>query len=94
MHMNRHIARPIAAVCGLILLLSLIGCGKDLRRQNYETVYVGQPAWAVERAMGEPDDVRDGVWVYERESPYAKAVIEFDANDTVIRKDWSVSPTE
>ena len=77
----------------VILILSVLAVGlggsHKFTRQRYETVYVGQPAWDVRRALGRPSSQDANAWVYVHSSaPYYQAVIHF-RNDKVASKEWS-----
>ena len=72
---------------GVIGLALCGGCAKTFTRQQYETIYKGQPAWAVEKKLGRPHGRTDGQWTYVHRHPYYKAVIEF-RDGHVSRKVW------
>jgi hypothetical protein len=64
------------------------GCGgQKFTRVNYETIYLGQPADAVEEKLGEPTERSRARWLYVNDQPWYQAVIEFD-NGKVIDKRW------
>ncbi|MBS3735302.1 MAG: hypothetical protein KGY99_10335 [Phycisphaerae bacterium] len=71
------------------------GCdGPTLTRETFETLYVGQPADAVRRKLGEPTRRAEGVWVYVSEEPYyRRAEIHFD-NGRVRKLEWSYDRPE
>jgi hypothetical protein len=80
----------LAAVC-------LGGCysKKSCTRDRYETLYVGQPAWDAQRAVGKPTSTSsDGqTWVYVHDAaPYSRAAIHF-RDGKVASKEWSYSRT-
>ncbi len=80
--------RRTLILVALLLAGSLAGCSR-FTRQNYETIYVGQPAWDVERAMGRPTAIEGEEWVYLHEAaPYRRAVIRL-VNGKVVGKSWS-----
>jgi outer membrane protein assembly factor BamE (lipoprotein component of BamABCDE complex) len=66
----------------------LVGCGGQLTRQNYEKVYVGQPADEVRDLLGWPDTTVGGDWLYLGQHPYRRAKIMF-TDGKVSAKDWS-----
>ena len=93
-----HRGRVWAAGLAVLLLAgagAAPGChGRRFTRENYETLYVGQPAWAIERKLGEPDRRGEGVWYYEREKPYyQRAEVHFD-NGKATRFEWSYDRPE
>jgi len=71
--------RIIAMLTAAALLAGIsAGCGsKGFTRVNYDTLYVGQPADAVEDMLGEPDTREADTWTYVQQTPYCKAVIRF-----------------
>jgi len=72
-----------------LLLGGLAGCGgTKFTPQRYDTVYIGQPAWAVERALGKPQEKTPGRWVYLHAKPYYRADILFE-NVRVVDKRWT-----
>ncbi len=64
------------------------GCQKTLTRQKYDTLYIGQPDYAVRRMLGEPQLRTDGTWTYVHNDPYYRAVIDFQDN-RIASKKWS-----
>jgi hypothetical protein len=71
-----------------VLAVGLGGCSK-FTRQRYETVYVGQPAWDVRRALGRPSSQDANAWVYVHPpAPYYRTVIRFH-DGKVASKEWS-----
>jgi hypothetical protein len=90
----------VGVVCGAALALVLAsGCGRERRgpgyftRQNFETIYTGQPSWAVEEKLGRPEQRHVDSWVYVNERPYYRAVIHF-ADGRVTKTEWSYEPPE
>jgi len=84
-----------ALACGVALALALLaGCDRARRgpgyftRQNFETVYPGQPDWAVEEKLGHPQERHADHWVYVNERPYYRAVVRF-AGGKVTETQWS-----
>lgn len=69
--------------------LTLIGagCEKPFTRPNYETVYVGEPASAVQETLGEPTVKYNNEWTYVNTSPFYKAIIYY-RDGKVIKKLW------
>jgi len=86
MHMH---ARPIGLLVACLLIGSLAGCGgRKFTPQRYDTVYIGQPAWAVERALGAADERSPERWIYLHSKPYYRATITFQ-NGQVSEKHWT-----
>ena len=76
-------------VCVLTLAACCVdGCGPEITRQVYDTLYVGQPAADVERAMGPPTERQGERWVYLSEQPFTKAVIVFK-DGRLAEKSWT-----
>ena len=76
-------------IVSLALAGMAAGCRGKLTRQQYETIYVGQPACEVARALGEPEERSDRTWTYVREMPFRKVVVTFK-DERVVHKAWSV----
>jgi len=87
--MKRH--STVLAVISLSVLCLHAGCQPAFTRQQYETVYVGQTADDVQRALGQPTESTGTAWVYVHEKPYYRAEIQF-TDGRVVRKSWSVRP--
>ena len=82
----------------VVVAMLCVGCGsKTLTRQKYDTLYIGQPDYAVQRMLGEPQSRNDGMWTYVHNKPYYRAMIDFQDN-RVVSKKWSYvrppKPTE
>jgi hypothetical protein len=72
----------------LAVLIVSAGCNR-FARQRYETVYVGQPAADVRRALGRPTSQDGDEWLYVHDSPpYYRAVIRI-SDGKVAGKSWS-----
>ncbi len=70
------------------LVATLGGCGgPGLSREEFDAVYVGQPAWEVQKMLGDPTLREGNRWVYVRDEPYARAEIAF-AQGNVSEKEW------
>ena len=82
--------RPLLAITATCLMLAVLcaGCQSKFTRQNYETIYLGQPDYDVQSKLGQPDERRDGTWIYVREKPFSKAVIVIE-DGRVADKNWS-----
>ena len=81
----------LAVVYGLALLA--VGCGgPKFSRVNYETIYLGQPAGAVEDKLGEPTRREEGTWIYVNDEPWYRAVIEFDDGRVADKHWWWTRP--
>lgn len=63
-------------------------------RQRYETLYYGQPYYAVEDTMGKPTEIDERQWIYIHESPYYRAVITYDAEGKLANKEWFLAEDE
>jgi hypothetical protein len=71
-----------------VAVLSATGCAPArFTRPNYETVYIGQPAYAVADTLGRPHEERGNTWIYRHETPFYMARITF-RNNRVIDKKW------
>ena len=97
----RSTRRPDPAPCRLanraavVLLVSAAlfaaGC-TSFTRTSYETLYEGQPADAVRRRLGAPDEVRGDTWRYvHARPPYYAADLRFE-NGRLAEKTWYVEP--
>ena len=90
---------PRAGIVRVLLASSLLaaflaaGCGAEFTRQNFETVYVGMPARAVERKLGPPQERTAARWVYTHRGPYYRAEIVF-RDGRVAETVWSSEPPE
>lgn len=83
--------RPVLLVLAAALTATLLtGCGRwKFTRQNYSTIYEGQPADAVRRKLGPPQTEEGDIWTYIRETPdYYSARIRFQ-DGLVVDKSWS-----
>jgi outer membrane protein assembly factor BamE (lipoprotein component of BamABCDE complex) len=86
----------------VILIASVTAAGlsgcyskKSLTRDRYETLYVSQPAWDVQRALGKPTSTSlDGnTWFYvHNAAPYYRAAIHF-RDGKMVSKEWSYDRT-
>jgi hypothetical protein len=70
-----------------VLLGMCAGCQEQFTRQRYETIYVGQPAFEVEKTLGTPDARFSDTWTYLHSDPFYKAIIEFE-DSRVTNKAW------
>ena len=84
--MTRKRASGLAAV--VVATMLCVGCRGILTRQEYDTLYIGQPDYAVRRMLGEPQLRRNGTWTYVHNDPYYRAVIDFQDN-RIASKKWS-----
>ena len=89
--MPRWIAKltGLLAPAGVVVLFLCAGCQQGrFTRENYDTIYVTQPAREVERIMGPPERSAPEHWDYVRRRPvHCEARIWFhDGN--VARKEW------
>ena len=91
-----------ARISMVVILLSgfaIGGCtGPKFTRQQYDTLYIGQPPGAVYASLGEPQEMRGDVWVYVNDRPFYRAVIVFE-DDQLAKKSWTIDrnaplPTE
>ena len=82
--------RTACVLCAAAVVAGLSGgCRKLFIRENFETVYEGQPADAVARTLGKPDLKAADVWIYVNERPdYYRAEIHF-RDGLVTKKKWS-----
>lgn len=62
------------------------GCNK-FTRPRYETIYVGQDQFEVQKTLGEPYATFSDEWIYENEKPFYKAIIKFEGGK-VSHKAW------
>ena len=70
------------------------GCAGRFSRENFETIYQGQPAGAVERVLGRPARKQADEWIYIRRRPhYYEARIRF-ADGKVMKKEHFFKPLE
>ena len=70
--------RIVQPVLAMLLLAALFAAGcQQFTRQNFETVYVGMPDYAVKQKLGRPQESTTARWVYTREHPYYRAEIIF-----------------
>ena len=83
-------ARKWASVLAVVVVAAAlcVGCQKTFTRQKYDTLYVGQPDYAVRRMLWEPQFRSDGTWTYVHSNPYYRAVIDFQDNPITSKK-WS-----
>jgi len=82
----RALAWVLAAA---VLAGALGGCQSQFTRQNYETIYLGAPASAVQDKLGRPTRFSGETWVYEHEMPYYRAEIDFREGN-VVEKRWYI----
>jgi len=80
--------RALPAVMVVVAGMVCGGCQERFTRQMFDTIYIGQPDYAVRRTLGEPESRSDGTWTYVHRRPYYRAVIDFK-NNRVISKKWS-----
>jgi len=66
----------------------LAGCQQKFTRQNYDTIYIGQPAHQVEMSLGKPDVQFSNEWNYINEEPFYKAIIKIQ-DGKVVDKSWA-----
>jgi hypothetical protein len=69
------------------LVLVCAGCEKQFTRPNYETIYIGEPASAVQESLGEPTVKFNNEWNYVNTSPFYKATIYY-RDGKVVKKLW------
>ena len=69
------------------LMLVCAGCEKPFNRPNYDTVYMGEPASAVQETLGEPTVKYNNEWNYVNTSPFYKATIYY-RDGKVVKKLW------
>lgn len=70
----------------VVLLAGLAGCNK-FNRENYDTIYMGQPIEQVEMTLGKPHAAFSSEWVYINDEPFYKAIIKFQ-DGKVTGKSW------
>jgi len=76
----------VVLVAAMLLAGLCCGCNK-FTRARYDTIYVGEPAFEVEKTLGRPDAAFSDSWSYINEKPFYKAIIQFkDAR--VTKKSW------
>ncbi len=81
--------RSIVLWTACLLIGSLAGCGgRKFTPQRYDTVYIGQPAWAVERTLGAAAEKSPDRWIYLHTKPYYRATITFQDGE-VTAKHWT-----
>lgn len=80
----RRIAIVIVAAA---ILAGVAGCQEKFTRQRYETIYIGQPEFEVEKTLGEPTAKFSDTWTYIHDKPFYKAIVEFDSG-RVTDKTW------
>ncbi len=79
----------VITLVGVIAISSVLaGCQQKFTRQNYDTIYIGQPAQQVEMTLGKPDVKFDSQWNYINEEPFYKAIIKIE-NGKVADKSWA-----
>lgn len=83
----------LAVLALLTVVLPACTGGERFTRERYETVYRGQPAEAVEQALGEPTVRYPDRWQYIHTAPYYRAVIRFE-DGKVVDKEWSYARQE
>ncbi len=65
------------------------GCNDPLQYENFS--HIRQNAtmqWEVEKLIGDPDQKLDNQWLYERPEKHLTALVDFDSDGTVTRKQW------
>ncbi|HUT58925.1 MAG TPA: hypothetical protein VNA25_13845 [Phycisphaerae bacterium] len=78
-----------AAVCVGLLCA---GCGGHFSRENFDTIYEGQPAAAVQKVLGKPAQKQADEWIYIRRRPhYYEAHIWF-SDARVVKKRHAFDP--
>lgn len=84
------LTKRACVLCAAIAIAVMAGgCASGFTREYYDTIYEGQPADAVRRTLGEPDEQAGDVWIYVNERPhYYRAEIRFE-NGKVAEKRWS-----
>jgi hypothetical protein len=81
----------VALLAAALAAASCGGCaGGEFCRVNYETLYVAQPAAAVEKTLGPPTVRAGDTWTYVNDMPFYKAVIHF-RDGRVVKKEWTYS---
>ena len=88
------LTRKARVLCAAIAVAAMVGgCASGFTRAYYDTIYEGQPADAVRRTLGRPDEQAGDVWIYVNERPhYYRAEIRF-LNGKVAEKKWSDTST-
>lgn len=80
--------RWMACTLVAMMMATLVGCGGSFTRQNYETVYTGQDARNVKKALGKPHVTFSDQWIYQHKNPFYKAIITF-SDSKVVGKSWT-----
>ena len=79
----------ILMVAVLLSGFAIGGCtGQKFTRQQYDTLYVGQPPGGVYESLGEPQERRGDVWMYVNDRPFYRAAIVFE-DDRLAKKFWT-----
>ena len=67
------------------------GCvaGPEFSRERFDTIYFGQEAGQVQKALGPPQRISDGTWEYAKDRPYRQEARIWFKEGRVVRKQWS-----
>ena len=92
------ISKTIRCLLLAAIALNAAACTMSLfrkfDRQRYETLYHGQPYYAVEDTLGKPTEIDERQWIYTHESPFYRAVITYDADGKLVNKEWFLTDDE
>ena len=89
--MSRWIARfhLVLLSVGVLAMLLCAGCNApEFNRQNYETVYAGQPAQEVQRKLGQPERAAPDHWDYVNRRPTHYEARIWLRDGLVVKKEW------
>lgn len=91
--MRKDLGKRVMLAAVLLVGVFAAGCGgAEFTRVNYETIYLGQPAGAVEDKLGEPTRREEQTWIYVNDDPWYRAAIEFDDGRVTDKQWWWTRP--
>ncbi len=87
MRVYRYRWMPIVPFVAVVVMLT--GCRDLLTQGNFSQIYEHRSSHVeVARMIGEPDEKLGDQWLYLRPGKHLTAIVEFDADGLVARKQW------
>lgn len=69
--------------------LTFSGCADPLKYENFSQIREDATMdWEVQKLIGDPSQKLDNQWLYERPDKHLTALVDFNRDGRVVRKQW------